>query len=176
MRRGELLHVRLKDVTLEDDVQDIFVDDNFPCTCAICRLNGNVRRTKTHEPRYVPLTPKAVSIVREQLARLEAEAIAGEWLFPVIAPRVYMRFKAGAQMDRGQIHEAMKAIAKAAGIVLPPRKALHFLRHWAITNWQHWGLLTEQQVKLASGHSFQGAQKQYTHGDRVKLSEAFRKL
>jgi integrase len=174
LRREELLHLRREDVTLTDKLADIRVATDFLCGCKGCAKDGGRQRTKNRHARYVPLSKRAATIVKQQLARLERDAIGGQWLFPVLRHAPYMRFGAGSQMHREHLAAAMRGLSSAAGIALPDGCAIHFCRHVALSRWEVAGL-SQGQRDLASGHDAAGVRATYSHGDRAALFAAFRK-
>ncbi len=173
LRRDELLHLRREDVTLSATLADIRVATDFACRCRTCMKDGGQHRTKNRHTRYVPLSKRAEKIIREQLARLDREALGGPWLFPVLRHAPYTRVGAGSQMNHAHLSTAMKSLATAAGISLPDQCLIHFCRHVALSRWEVAGL-EQGQRDLASGHDAAGVRATYSHGDRQALFTAFR--
>jgi integrase len=173
LRREELLHLRREDVTVTATLADVRVATDFACSCRTCRKDGGRHRTKNRHTRYVPLSKRAEKIVREQLARLDREAIGGPWLFPVLRHAPYARVGAGSQMHHAHLSGAMETLTTGAGIGLPKGVMIHFTRHVALSRWEVAGL-TQGQRDLASGHDAAGVRAAYSHGDRQALFAAFR--
>src|SRR5262249_29600993 len=160
LRREELEHVRREDLTLTDTLADVLVVTDLPCHCMRCVRDGGRHRTKNRYARYVPLTKRAEAIARWQLERLERDAIPGKWLFPVLRRAPFMRVGAGDQLSPERLDRTMQVLSKAAGIALPPRTAVHFTRHVALSRWAGAGL-TQDQRNLARGHHPAGWQGKY---------------
>ena len=172
LRRAELLHLRVEDVTMSDDLADLHVAVGFRCSCQECANTDGERLSKNRRERYVPLTRPTAALIREQLRRLRERGIRGPWLFPVLRNRPRARWRAAAMMVPTHLTIAMKELATAAGITLPRGSAVHFARHVALSRWAALGL-TQHQVDLASGHDAEGVRATYTHQLRRELYGAF---
>jgi len=128
LRRGELLAIRWKDV-------------NF--SSAVLR----VPFTKTDKARTIPLTDRAMAILRDRQAATPTDA---EYAFPISANAFRLAW------------ERCKRRAERAGCVGVHELRFHDLRHEAVSRFFEMGLNTAE-VALISGHRDLRMLFRYTH-------------
>lgn len=128
LRRGELLSIRWRDVNLDTAVL-------------------HVPFTKTDKARNVPLTDRAVAILKERKA---ATATDAEYAFPVSANAFRLAW------------ERCKRRAERSGCIGVQELRFHDLRHEAVSRFFEKGLNTAE-VATISGHRDLRMLFRYTH-------------
>lgn len=134
MRQGEILGLRWTD--LELDRQQAILHD-----------------TKNGDPRIVPLSSKAIDLLRGHQRKLHTPPAPTSLVFPV---------------ERLTIYHAFKAAARRADI---DDLAFHDLRHEALSTLAELGELNVLELAAISGHKSLGMLKRYTHLHAGKLAE-----
>jgi integrase len=131
MRRGELLNARTSHINWDASTL-------------------HIPTTKTGIPRTIPLTPRALNVLRD----VAASKLINQLLFDTTASAV---------------NQSWKRLAKRAGLT-----NLHFhdLRHEAVTRLFEFGL-SLPEVALVSGHQDPRMLFRYTH---IKASDVAKKL
>jgi len=138
---SEALHLRWEDVDLAEGFVEI-------------RSGDDGHRTKSGKSRYVPMTPRLVSAMRDHFARRRLSG--SPWVFHHERDR--RGCKAGDRVK--SFRTAFDSAAKAASI--PDAFHRHDLRHRRVTTWLAAGA-SPVLVKEALGHSDLRTTMGYTH-------------
>ncbi|MGH7510357.1 MAG: tyrosine-type recombinase/integrase [Gemmatimonadales bacterium] len=171
LRLRELTHLRVRDVTITDDLLDVHVDTDFQCSCSDCAANDGQRLNKTDIDRYVPFLPEHAPVFQAQLDRLRALGLGGKDtpLLAVTERRTRSREQVGDPTPADWLAEQVKALL--VGVLeqpLQPRERFHLLRAAARVRLAHAGLSTEQ-IDMILGHELEGARAAYSYQDRKGL-------